>query len=126
VMLYQEMNTLADQLAGGELDTAQAVKRLRELATHTPSEQCQRMVSCSRWLARIEETWTWGVVVDQDMEYGGPKLISNRFTHHQSNLGTVIDFRWWEPADIDALGRALCAAAESEAFRRAGEEDSDE
>lgn len=113
-MLYEELRALADRVEAGELAGVDAAKALRELATHQPDERCTGLLSNSRYLARVEEPWTWALVEDPSGIYGGVKLISNRYTPHVSNLGTVIDFHWWNPADIDTLGRALCAAAEIE------------
>lgn len=120
-MLYERMRVLADQVESGELAGAEAARALRELTTHRPDERCAQMVSYSQWLARVDETWTWALLTDRGRGYGGNglRLVSNRFTSHKSNLDTVIDFSWWDPADVDVFGRALCAVAEIEQARRA-------
>lgn len=120
------MRALADALDAGLVDTAEAAKQLRELATFRPAPNCTRMVSYSRWLARVDETWQWSVVVDtQSWGPRAARLISNRYTRHESQLDTVIDFTWWEPADIDTFGRAICEVAATVQARRDtdGEED---
>ena len=113
-MIYRDMRALADALDAGLVDTAEAAKQLRELATFRPAPNCTRMVSYSRHLARVSETWEWEVVTDQY----STRLISDRYTRHPSQLDTVIDFTWWEPADIDTFGRAICEVAATVQARR--------
>lgn len=124
-MIYRDLRAIADALDDGTLDTANAAKDIRELARFRPADDCTRMVSFSRWLARVDDTWQWSVLVDRDSHRPRPRLISNRFTRHQSNLDTVIDFDRWEPGDVDAFGRAICEAAAVLAAHRAYDAEED-
>lgn len=124
-MIYRDLRALADALDDGTLEPAQAAKDIRELARFQPADNCTRMVSSSRYLARVDDTWEWSVLVDRDVHGSRPRLISNRYTRHQSNLDTVIDFDRWEPADVDVFGRAICEAAAVLAAHRAYDDEED-